>query len=150
MAEYTHPLTKFYFAVDIGNDYQDAAFTEVSAPEATVEAIQYREGTSVDFVQYKVAGLVSHGNVTLKYALRTTVEFRKWILECVDDNTRSKDMRRDVTITLMDPNNDQAKKEWTLRNAWACKYTAPDLNATANELAFESVELAYDTLEIGE
>ena len=37
---------------------------------------------------------------------------------------------------------------WKLKNAWVTKYSAPDLNATANEVALESVEIAYEELEI--
>jgi phage tail-like protein len=35
-----------------------------------------------------------------------------------------------------------------LTNAWVTKYSAPDLNATANEVAIESVEIAYEELVI--
>ena len=37
---------------------------------------------------------------------------------------------------------------WTLKNAWVTKYSAPDLNSTANEVALETVEIAYEELEI--
>ena len=37
---------------------------------------------------------------------------------------------------------------WVLTNAWVAKYNAPDLNSTANEVAIESVELAYEELII--
>ncbi|MEG2143848.1 MAG: phage tail protein [Oscillospiraceae bacterium] len=32
-------------------------------------------------------------------------------------------------------------------NAWPCKYTAPDFNATSSEIAFESVELAFEEMK---
>lgn len=146
-----HPFTKFYFSVELEKGISDAAFTEVSAPDATVEPIEYREGNAKELVKFKVPGLVSHGNVTLKYGLRSTVEFREWVLACVNDMTRaqSSDMVRDVTIKLMDPNQDGVEKTWTLKEAWVTKYTATDMNSTANELAFESVEIAYNLLEIG-
>ena len=39
-------------------------------------------------------------------------------------------------------------KIWKLKNAWVTKYTGPDLNAMQSEIAIESVELAYEELEI--
>lgn len=147
-----HPFTKFSFLVDIGNDWTDAAFTEVSAPDASVEVVEYRDGNSKELVKLKVPGLVSHGNVTLKYGLRSTVEFRTWVLQCVNDITRSTELYKDVTITLHDPNQgEEASKAWLLKDAWVTKYTATDMNATSSDLAFESVELAYNLLEfVGE
>lgn len=52
---------------------------------------------------------------------------------------------QDVTIYLQDDqHNDLAS--WTLVNAWPCKYTAPDFNASSSEIAFESVELAFEEM----
>ena len=37
---------------------------------------------------------------------------------------------------------------WTLTNAWCCKLTGPSLNANGNEIAIETMELAYERIEI--
>lgn len=150
MPEY--PLTKFYFAVDIGSDYTDAAFAEIKVPSVSLEVIKYRDGNSKSFTQFNVPGLVTHEPITLKYALRTTVNFRKWVLSCTKDTGRTVDteMRKDVTITLKDPSDDSPKKQWVLKNAWISKYEGPDLSSTATEIAMESIDVAYDTLEIKE
>ena len=34
--------------------------------------------------------------------------------------------------------------EWEIINAWPTKYTPSDFNATSNEVAIESVELAHE------
>jgi phage tail-like protein len=65
--------------------------------------------------------------------------------------------RSKVSIELIDVNGGTPStavtsitgtRVWVLTNAWVTKYTAPDLNATANEVAIESVELAYEELVI--
>ena len=33
---------------------------------------------------------------------------------------------------------------WQLEKAWPTKYTAPDFNATSNEIAIESLELVTE------
>ena len=43
---------------------------------------------------------------------------------------------------------DSAGVVWVLTNAWVTKYSGPDLNASASEVAVETVELAYEELTI--
>ena len=37
--------------------------------------------------------------------------------------------------------------KWRLTNAWCTKISGPSLNAKGNEIAIESMELAYDRLD---
>lgn len=46
--------------------------------------------------------------------------------------------RKTVTITLMDDEM-QEVASWQLEKAWPTKYSAPDFNATSNEVAIESL-----------
>jgi phage tail-like protein len=46
---------------------------------------------------------------------------------------------------------DRAGKEvvrWNFTNAWPCKWTGPQLTSEGNDIAIESLELAYETLEL--
>ena len=52
-----------------------------------------------------------------------------------------------MTITLLDEQR-QAVLRWHLRNAWPVKIEGPTLNATGNEVAIETLELAHEGLEI--
>ncbi len=65
--------------------------------------------------------------------------------------------RNNVSIELIDINGGAPQSAitsisgstvWILTNAWVTKYTAPDLNSTASEVAIESVEIAYEELVI--
>ena len=38
---------------------------------------------------------------------------------------------------------------WNFRNGWICKWVGPTLNAKANEVAIESIEIAHEGLERG-
>ena len=49
-------------------------------------------------------------------------------------------------IPLFDDDGSTALAVWTLVNAWPSKYTAPDFNASSSEIAFESVELVYESM----
>ncbi len=51
--------------------------------------------------------------------------------------------RKTITITLLDEEESPAAS-WQVINAWPMKYTAPDFNATASEVAIETVEIAHE------
>ena len=82
--------------------------------------------------------------------------FKTWVMECVSE-TRGQIPRQSVTIELIDINSGapntlvstaQGARQWTLKNAWVTKYTAPDLDAKNSDVAIESVEIAYEELII--
>jgi phage tail-like protein len=49
--------------------------------------------------------------------------------------------RRNVALVLLDDSR-AAVLRWVLRDAWIAKFEAPDLKATGNEIAIETIELA--------
>ena len=152
-----YPLTKMNFLVTVDSVNGIAAFSEVTGVEATVDVIEFRQGNSNSLAPVKIPGLVKHGNVTLKFGYTRNNAFKVWLKECVTER-RSKDARANVTIELINIQESSPQQvvestidntlTWQLTNAWVCKYTAPDLNASTSEVAIESVELAYEELVI--
>ena len=152
----TYPLTKMNFLVTVDEINGTAAFNEVSGVEASVDVIEFRQGNAHSLSTVKIPGLVKHGNVTLKMGYTTDNEFKKWIQECVSE-TRGEMPRHNLSIELIDINGGAPSSAvtsnlgatiWVLTNAWVTKYTAPDLNSTASEIAIESVEIVYEELVI--
>lgn len=156
-ANMAYPMTKMNFLVSVeGLSGTMAAFSEVSGIEASVDVVEFRQGNSHSLAPVKIPGLVKHGNVTLKMGYTIGNGFKDWINKCVSE-TRGPIPRYTVTIELLDirdgaPNSeyDTIKNNilWVLKEAWIAKYTAPDLNASTSEVAIESVELAYEELDI--
>lgn len=136
MADY--PRAKFRFKVDIGTA-EAGGFTEVSGLDATIEPIEYREGNMVSETPMKVAGIRKYSNVTLKRGVVTTKEMYDWLAPGLTGAVE----RKTVTISLLDEAQ-KAVASWEIINAWPTKYTAPDFNATSNEIAIESLELAHE------
>lgn len=54
-------------------------------------------------------------------------------------------MRETVTIDLLDAGG-KPMRRWTLRGARPMRIVGPDLNATANAAAIETIEIACDTI----
>ncbi len=151
-----YPLTKMNFLVTVEGVNGTAAFSEVSGVEASVDVIEFRQGNSHSLAPVKIPGLVKHGNVTLKMGYTLDSAFKTWIQECVSE-VRGEMPRQKVSIELIDINGGAPSsavtsitgtRVWVLTNAWVTKYSAPDLNASASEVAIESVELAYEELII--
>lgn len=149
------PMTKMNFVVTAGE--ASAAFSEVSGVEASVDVVEFRQGNSNSLAPIKLPGLVKHGNVTLKFGCTLNNEFMKWVAGCISETRKASESVRNVIIELIDI-SETAPSEvvktasgstiWTLKNAWVTKYSGPDLNATANEVAIESVEIAYEELAV--
>jgi len=135
----SYPFKKYNYLVAIDGITQ-AGFSEINAGDITVEPIKYREGNYKKMTSGKLSGMVEYGNITLKWGASDSKEFHDWIASVSKGETE----RKKVTIQLMDDKNEAPKAEWELEEAWPTKYTAPDFNATSNEVAFESIELAHE------
>jgi phage tail-like protein len=138
----TWPLPKFYFSVRLGDD--EARFQEVSGLETETKPIEFHHGDGPSFSPIKMPGIGKDGNVTLrKGILAKDTKFWKWFSE-IKVNTIA---RRAVVIQLLDENG-EPKMTWTLHNAWPTKITGTDLKSDGNEVAVESIELVYETMEV--
>jgi phage tail-like protein len=136
------PLPKFYFAVQLGDD--KVAFQEVSGLQVESKAIEYRHGNSKIFAPIKMPGMTSVGNVTLKKGIFVKdAKLFEWFSEIKMNLIK----RRTVVISLLDETGD-SKITWTLNNAFPTKIQGTDLKSTGNEVAVETIELAFETLNV--
>ena len=56
-----------------------AAFSEVSGFDASVDVIEYREGTEAINSPRKMPGMTKYGNVTLKWGMTENLSFYEWV-----------------------------------------------------------------------
>jgi len=145
MAVNTYPYKKYNYRLEI-DGIDMAAFSEVSGFDATIDVIEYREGTETINSPRKMPGLTKYGNVTLKWGMSENMSFYEWVTGITDGTkAAAEDRVVDINIYLQDDaHNDIAS--WELINAWPSKYTAPDFNASSSEVAFESVEIVYEEM----
>lgn len=137
------PLPKFYFTVTLGED-DTVSFQEVDGLDSETQVIEYRHGNSKVFYPIKMPGLGKVGNVTMRKGIFVNDnKFWTWYNE-IKLNTIA---RRTVTISLLDEEGNP-RMTWTLNNAWPTKITGTDLKSEGNEVAVESVEIAYETLVV--
>lgn len=140
-----NPYAAFNFVVEIDGE-QIAAFQEVSGLDSENTPIEYREGADAMNTVRKLPGIEKYPNLTLKRGITGSLALWDWRKEARDGAGAFPPIRN-VTVTLQNDVHDGVMK-WTLTNAWCSKLTGPTLNATGNEIAVETMELAYDRLDI--
>lgn len=138
----TWPLPKFYFSVTgiPGNP----VFQEVTGLDSEAQIIEYRAGNSAIFAPIKMPGLQKVGNVTMKKGIFVTDQTLWTWFSSIVMNTIT---RSTVVVNLLDETG-APRMIWTLNNAWPTKLTGTDLKSDGNEVAVESIEIAYETLKV--
>ena len=141
----TDPARAFNYMLEIDGITQ-AGFTECTGFGASTDPIEYREGsenpkTDVKTVR-KLPGLTKFDNITLKWGLTDSHELYEWYREV----TKGKVQRKNGSIILLDLEGNEAVR-WNFRNGWPAKWTGPSLNATGNEVAIETLEIAHEGVE---
>lgn len=135
------PYKNFNFLVDIGGITQ-AGFSEVTGLSLEVEVIDYREGADKSGVARKLPGRRKVGDITLKRGVTKSDELQSWIKNVMNGVTD----RRNGSIVLLDDDRTEVVR-WHFIEAFPTKWEGPDLNATGNEVAIESLTLACEGLE---
>jgi phage tail-like protein len=136
------PLPKFYFKVSW--DKTIIQFQEVSGLDTETQIIEYRHGNSKSFYPIKMPGIGKVGNVTMKRGVFVgNNTYWDWYNK-IQLNTIK---RQTITIELL---NEKGKPtmSWVLKNAWPTKITSTDLKSDGNEAAIDTIEIAFETLEI--
>lgn len=135
------PYRGFRFRVEIGGD-DKAGFREVSGLDSATDPIDYREGNEKGATTiHKLSGLNKYANITLKHGITDSMDLWKWRKDIVDG--KQKDSRKAISIILMDIDGNDAAR-WNITEAWPTKWTGPTFNATANEVAIDTFELAHE------
>ena len=131
------PYGKFRYKVEI-DGLEAGGFSEASGFDASIDVIEYREGDMVQ-TPMKLPGLKKYGNITLKKGVADSMVMYEWMIAGVEGEVE----RKTITITILDE-TETATASWQVINAWPAKYTAPDFNATASEVAIETLEIAHE------
>ena len=133
------PFRSFNFKLDM--DGVSANFRECSGLTADGNVVEYREGTDLQRTTRKMPGLLTYGNIMLKRGYTDNTDLWDWYRN-ISNGLMD---RRNGSIILLDEQHQEVLR-WSITNAWIKKIEAPSFNATANEVALESVELVHEGL----
>jgi phage tail-like protein len=132
----------FQFKVEIDGITQ-ARFQEVGGVDATTDVIEYREGGD-NLGTRKLPGQTKHSNLSLKRGFTDDAQLWTWYEDVMTGRTEK--IRKNISVIQLNMAGQEVFR-WNLFQAFPVKYTVPALNAKGNDLAIESLEIAYERIE---
>lgn len=143
MADPKYPMPAFRYSVLIGS--AQLSVNEVSGLTMEFQPLEYRDGDNPQFQVMKMPGIPKVSNVTLKRGIVVNESMMSNVTWFTATKMNIPTPRQTVVINLLDEGG-AIVLIWTLQNAWPVKLDGPSLGAQKNEIAFESMELAYEVL----
>ena len=135
------PYAGFNFLVEV-DGITRAAFSECSGLSTDTDPIEYRDG-SEDITVRKIPGLKKFANISLKRGMTTDLGFWNWRKTVLDGLTE----RKSGSIVLLNEAREEVLR-WNFFEGWPTKWEGPSMNATGNEIAIETLEIAHEGLEL--
>jgi phage tail-like protein len=141
------PFCNFRFALEL-DDVEVAGFAECTGLNIETKVMEYKEGGN-NATTLKFPEASTFGNITLKRGVTTSNDLLEWQLDVVsgtfDKNKRSSNPN--LAIVLMDEEGTSVKR-WNLIRAFPVKWVGPDLKATGNEVAIETLEITHEGIQL--
>jgi phage tail-like protein len=142
------PFTAFAFAVELrlpGSDRPlcEAAFSACDGLELRREIIRARDGADPTSVRL-LPGAESFGNVVLRRGMTSSFDLWDWW----ERVRRGQAARATCDIVVLSPDLAQERVRFRLYDCLPAKLTGPALDATGNDIAIESLELACEGIDI--
>lgn len=141
MADRTDPFRGYNFRVEL-DGITRAGFREASGLDSAQDPVEYREGNEKGLTARKLPGLVKYSNISLKWGITNDADIWEWRTKAVSGKIE----RKSGSVVLLDDAGEE-KVRWNFREAWPTKWTGPSFNATGNEVAIMTLELAHEGVE---
>jgi len=135
------PYRGYNFKVEIDGISRNG-FRECSGLDATSDPIDYREGTQKTYSPLKLPGQTKYSNIVLKWGITDDHALWEWRKKTIDGKTE----RKNGSIVLMSEDGEE-KIRWNFVEGWPTKWVAPSMNATANEVAIETLEIVHEGIQ---
>jgi len=134
------PYRAYNFLIEI-DGITRAGFRECSGLDSAQDPIEYREGGQ-PITARKLPGMIKHSNISLKWGISDDKDLWEWRLKAMEGKVE----RKNGSIILLDDTGAE-KMRWNFIDGWATKWTGATFNATGNEVAIETLEIAHEGLK---
>jgi len=142
------PYSNYNFLVDIGtgdSSSVEAGFSEVDIPPATIDAIEYRTGNDKVSEVRKIPGRTHYGNLVLRRGVIGSLSLYQWWNDVRNGNVKA---GRNVTVQLQNEDHTEIVMTWKFLHAWPVRYEFSPLQAKGRETLVETLELAFERMEM--
>jgi len=133
------PVGELHFKLQIPS-LTVGMFSECTGLVVEFELMEYREGGENGFV-HKLRGAMKYPNLVLKRGVTHEDALLKWFFQ-----TQQASKRPSVTVSLLGPGAQDVRR-WVFAGAFPVKWQGPNLNASSNSVATETLEIAHSGLE---
>ncbi|MEO9651741.1 MAG: phage tail protein [Roseobacter sp.] len=143
------PPVAFHFSVmfmGLIPPVPDMAFQEVSGLESGLDTEPVVEGGENRFV-HQLPKPAKRGNLKLKRGMTTYASgLLQWCKSTIEGDFSKAIQPKDITVSLLNEMR-LPVAVWLVGNAYPIKWNVGTFDAMKNELAVETIELAYNALE---
>lgn len=136
------PFSSTNFRVEI-DGIAAFEFLQVSGIEAEVAVIDYRNGSDKTAVPRKIPGEAKFTNLILKRGLTSDLSLWNWMQQTLDGQVS----RRNMSVVLLNEAKESVLR-FNLRDAWPVRWSGPNLNGEANDVAIETLEITHEGFSI--
>jgi len=121
-------------------------FTEISGLQIEHDPVTYKHGMSFATGPVIIPGMEKEVRLTMKKGSFQGSNFlAKWITDTYA--VPAKDTKQDILVDLCDESG-KVVIRWKVRGAMPIKFDGPNLNASSNEVAIETLELIADGISV--
>ena len=136
------PLRDYQFALQIQN-IEVACFTACSNIGMRVNPIRYREGGARQNVRW-LTGDVEYSEIVLRFGVTTSDAVWNWIQR----NASGERDARNASVILFAPDHATEAVRYNLMQAWPCEWNGAVLDARGHDVAFETLKLVCEEIQI--
>lgn len=142
-----YPLSAFYFKVvfALSGSSIDTSFQDVSGISLEMGIDEVEEGGENRFF-HKLPKVVKHGNLILKRGIAPADSpLVTWCMDSLEVDMSSTFTVSKVWVYLLDETKSPVRG-WIFDNVYPVKWVSDSFNSTKNEVAIETIELAFTTV----
>jgi phage tail-like protein len=136
----TQLLSRHTFTLKIPGIDEVGVFMQCSGLQIEFDVYEYHEGGNNDFV-HRLPGAARYPNLVLSRGLTNEEALLKWFWA-----TLTQADRKEVTITLS--YGKSKPRSWTFTDAFPVKWSGPQMDANATDVAIETLEIAHSGLKM--
>lgn len=139
-----YPAPVFFFSVKSDKFTGELGFSEVTGLNQEIQVIEYRHGELLEPAPVKKPGLKKYSDITLK---RGVVQGNNDLFTWLNNFNWKEADRKNLQITLNNENHEPVM-QWDVTNAFPIKIEGPQMKASGNEIAIETLVLACEKIVV--
>ena len=137
----THAAFRFVVQID---GISEAVFTECTLPTLEVEIHDQLEG-GLNNAVHQIPGRIKSGKITLKRGVTQSSDLLAWYMDVAKGKIDPS--RRKVSVVMYNSTSEEVLR-WSFERAFPSKWTGPTCRAGSNEIAIETLELSYQSIDV--